>query len=132
MGTFALFMLLYIYLFSLDCFKYKFPCLHFSSGFRVRNVKAFAIRAMSTSTSPSSVIEPTVSDNGVAVGLLTGVNDTDGGVIIDMKEPMDPVSFVSSLRASLSQWRKQVITLSLYWNQFFRSWPSLLIGGGQI
>lgn len=63
---------------------------------------------MSTSKSPSSVIEPTVSDNGGAVGLLTGANDTHGGVIIDMKEPMDPANFVSSLRASISQWRKQV------------------------
>lgn len=94
-------------------------------------MKAFAIRSMSNSTSPSSVIEPTVSDNGVAVGLLTGVNDTHGGVIIDMKEPMDPVNFVSSLRASISQWRKQVITLSLYWNQFFKSWPSYSLEEGK-
>ncbi|XXG80007.1 hypothetical protein AAC387_Pa09g0964 [Persea americana] len=84
-------------------------CLSHSRGLKVRNVKAFAIRSMSTSKSPSSVIEPTVSDNGGAVGLLTGANDTHGGVIIDMKEPMDPANFVSSLRASISQWRKQGI-----------------------
>lgn len=79
-----------------------------SLGFRVRYVKAFDIRSMSTSASPSSVIEPTVSDNGGSVELLTGVNDTHGGVIIDMKAPMDSANFVSSLRASISQWRKQV------------------------
>lgn len=34
--------------------------------------------------------------------------DAYGGVIIEMKEPMDPDLFTSALRTSISQWRQQV------------------------
>lgn len=39
------------------------------------------------------------------IELLSACNDDHGGVIVDMKEPMDPNVFAIVLRASLSQWR---------------------------
>ncbi|KAJ4835094.1 nudix (nucleoside diphosphate linked moiety X)-type motif 2, partial [Turnera subulata] len=53
-----------------------------------------------------------VSENGggnhdAAVGLLAGTNDDFGGVIVDMKGPMDPETFRSALRNSLLQWKHQ-------------------------
>ncbi|XP_058112488.1 nudix hydrolase 2-like isoform X2 [Magnolia sinica] len=70
-------------------------------GFRVRAV-TFAIMSMSTSASPVAV-----PDKGEAVQLLIGVDDAYGGVTVDMKIAMDPATFLSSLRASLLQWKQQ-------------------------
>ncbi|KAI4306221.1 hypothetical protein L6164_029514 [Bauhinia variegata] len=41
------------------------------------------------------------------VEILPSINDAHGGVIVDMKEPMDSQVFVTLLRASLLQWKKQ-------------------------
>eukprot|EP00262_Sarcandra_glabra_P009245 TRINITY_DN2333_c0_g3_i1.p1 TRINITY_DN2333_c0_g3~~TRINITY_DN2333_c0_g3_i1.p1 ORF type:complete len:250 (+),score=50.53 TRINITY_DN2333_c0_g3_i1:71-820(+) len=78
-----------------------------SGGFRVTSVNPFDIRSMSISATPSSVMTPTFSDNGEEVELLSAVEDTHGGVIVEMKTPMDYGAFVSSLKASISQWREQ-------------------------
>lgn len=40
--------------------------------------------------------------------LLPAVNDDHGGVIVDLKEPMDQYSFGSRLTASLFHWKLQV------------------------
>ena len=42
------------------------------------------------------------------VGLLKAVEDTYGGVKVDIEEPMDSDVYVPLLRASISQWRQQV------------------------
>ncbi|KAG8649464.1 hypothetical protein MANES_08G095901v8 [Manihot esculenta] len=41
------------------------------------------------------------------VKLLPASNDDHEGVIVDMKEPMEPDVFLTLLRASLSLWRQQ-------------------------
>ncbi|XP_058115227.1 nudix hydrolase 2-like [Magnolia sinica] len=64
-------------------------------------------RAMPTLANPSSSVLSTLADDEEAVELLVATNDTHGGVIVDMKVPMDSEAFVSSLRASISHWRKQ-------------------------
>ncbi|XP_057978695.1 nudix hydrolase 2-like [Malania oleifera] len=81
------------------------------------------IRSMSVSINPPSLVRQIASENGVQhlehVGrmiyengfqpteLLPASNDDHGGVIVDMKEPMDPTVFLTLLRASLSEWRRQ-------------------------
>lgn len=40
--------------------------------------------------------------------LLPFVDDDYGGVIVEMKTPMDTKSFVAALRYSFEQWRSQV------------------------
>ncbi|KAL5718843.1 hypothetical protein ACHQM5_011705 [Ranunculus cassubicifolius] len=63
---------------------------------------------MSVSVSSSSVTTQAVIDNGEqVVGILTAENDDHGGVMVDMKEPMNSEDFSSSLRASMSHWKKQ-------------------------
>lgn len=47
---------------------------------------------------------PFVEDDEV----LPFVEDDFGGVIVEMKTPMDPKCFVASLRFSFAQWRLQV------------------------
>ncbi|KAB2606137.1 nudix hydrolase 10-like [Pyrus ussuriensis x Pyrus communis] len=41
------------------------------------------------------------------VDLLPATNDAHGGVIVDMKDTMDPRDFLTLLRASISQWREE-------------------------
>ncbi|KAG6486859.1 nudix hydrolase 2-like [Zingiber officinale] len=65
---------------------------------------------MSISTSPSSVLTPKLHyDNDEDVALLTAVNDEHGGVIVEMKDPMNSTDFSISLRTSLTNWKKQGI-----------------------
>lgn len=40
--------------------------------------------------------------------VLPFVDDDYGGVIVEMKAPMDPKSFVTALKYSFAQWRLQV------------------------
>ncbi|XP_048446290.1 nudix hydrolase 10 isoform X2 [Pyrus x bretschneideri] len=57
-------------------------------------------------TMPSSVNSSNqVCENGVE--LLPAINDAHGGVIVDMKDAMDPQDFLTLLRASISQWREE-------------------------
>ena len=56
-----------------------------------------------------------VAENGVQhVELLSSVNDDHGGVIVEMKEPMDSEAFHSLLRVSISQWKQQVFLLPIF------------------
>ncbi|XP_047254297.1 nudix hydrolase 10 isoform X3 [Capsicum annuum] len=53
-------------------------------------------------------MEKLVFQNGVKKDqLLSAVNDDHGGVIVEFKEPMDPIVFQNMLKASLSKWRLQ-------------------------
>lgn len=62
----------------------------------------------SSSTSLASAEEEIRQDNIEQLELLSGVHDHYGGVIVEMKDPIDPKEFGSLLRASLSQWRQLV------------------------
>ncbi|XP_050206092.1 nudix hydrolase 2-like [Mercurialis annua] len=65
------------------------------------------IRNMSTRSSVP-IGKEMVTDNEVEqIELLDGVEDLYGGVVVEMKESMDPEIFTSLLRASISQWRLQ-------------------------
>lgn len=60
-------------------------------------------------------------ENGVNhVKLLPASNDDHEGVIVDMKEPMEPDVFLTLLRASLSLWRQHVFVTLV---QFYLSMP---------
>ncbi|XP_065001445.1 nudix hydrolase 2-like isoform X2 [Musa acuminata AAA Group] len=61
---------------------------------------------MSILVNQSSVLGPELTDD-VEVALLSAVDDDHGGVIVELKEPMDPAAFHTSLRASISNWKKQ-------------------------
>ncbi|KAF3649044.1 Nudix hydrolase 8 [Capsicum annuum] len=53
-------------------------------------------------------MEKLMFQNGVKKDqLLSAVNDDHGGVIVEFKEPMDPIVFQNMLKASLSKWRLQ-------------------------
>lgn len=50
-----------------------------------------------------------VCENGSQlVELLPATNDEHGGVIVDLKEAMEPAAFATLLRVSLAQWKRQV------------------------
>ncbi|KAG6775413.1 hypothetical protein POTOM_018864 [Populus tomentosa] len=62
------------------------------------------------SSPPTSVLKGQTAlprDKVQQIGLLNAVNDKYGGVVVDMKEPMDSHIYVPLLRASISQWRQQ-------------------------
>ena len=64
---------------------------------------------MSTSTSALAIEKQMVPENEVQqVELLTGVEDSYGGIIVDMEKPVHSEAFASILRASISQWKQQV------------------------
>jgi Nudix hydrolase domain len=65
---------------------------------------------MSNLVNTSSVAGSILTEQGQVVELLNYVNDDYGGVIVEMKASMDPTAFASSLRASISNWRKQVFS----------------------
>lgn len=70
---------------------------------------------MSISTSSSSILAPKLHfDNDEDVALLTAVNDEHGGVIVEIKDPMDSTDFSTSLRSSLINWKKQVFISITY------------------
>jgi hypothetical protein len=43
---------------------------------------------------------------------LNPVNDSYGGVIVNVEQPMDSKVYSTLLRASMSQWRQQVYIVS--------------------
>ncbi|GKV19364.1 hypothetical protein SLEP1_g29639 [Rubroshorea leprosula] len=60
---------------------------------------------MSTS---GSLLELEVWENGIPHGeLLPATSDNDGGVIVDMQQPMDSDAFLTALRTSMLEWKKQ-------------------------
>ncbi|KAJ0965326.1 hypothetical protein J5N97_026464 [Dioscorea zingiberensis] len=76
-------------------------------GFRLRTARHVNDRPPWDSMRPSSIVTASLKGQGEVVELLTGVDDDHEGVIIEVKAPMDAGAFVSSLRASLANWRHQ-------------------------
>lgn len=54
-------------------------------------------------------MEPLVASSGEQIDLLAAVNDDHGGVIVELKAPMDRRAFEMSLKLSISNWRQQGI-----------------------
>ncbi|KAI7749678.1 hypothetical protein M8C21_033739 [Ambrosia artemisiifolia] len=68
------------------------------------------LRATSGSAGPSSASSPVLLDKHVQKvdSVLIGKEDEHGGVIVEMStEPVDPLVFVSLLKASMLQWKQQ-------------------------
>lgn len=80
-------------------------------GVNVERSISWVIRAMSTSSSSMSAKAPLLSNNGAAVNLLDAIQDSYDGVTINMEASMEPEAFVFSLRASIQEWRQQVIII---------------------
>lgn len=57
---------------------------------------------------PNQVV---AEDGSQSVELLSALNDNYGGVIVEMKESMDSLAFITLLRASILEWRRQVCAL---------------------
>ena len=74
---------------------------------------SFMIKNMSISTSSMSVEKQFMPENRLQqVELLNSINDLHGGVVVNIEQPMDSKVFSPLLRASVSQWRQQVYTVS--------------------
>ena len=67
---------------------------------------------VNSGSSPTAVAR--VHENGCQfVELLPATNDDHGGVIVDMKEAVEPLTFATLLRASVSHWKQQVCCESI-------------------
>ncbi|XP_050369729.1 nudix hydrolase 10-like isoform X2 [Argentina anserina] len=56
---------------------------------------------------PVNLSEPASENGTVHVDILLAANDDHGGVIVDVKDVMEPQAFLTLLRASIAQWRQQ-------------------------
>lgn len=65
---------------------------------------------MTNSTNSSAIVGQIFENGSEHVELLPATNDDHGGVIVDMKEAMNSEAFQVLLRASISQWRQQVLS----------------------
>lgn len=83
----------------------------FFIGVKVERLIPWVIRSMSTSSSSMSAKAPLLSNNGAAVNLLDAIQDSYDGVTINMVASMEPEAFVFCLRASIQEWRQQVIMI---------------------
>lgn len=63
---------------------------------------------MSTSNLESSFREVCIQDGVQEINLLSGREDSYRGVIVELKEAMEPNVFAASLKASMDRWRHQV------------------------
>lgn len=96
---------------SVLSFPFLFGC--FLSGI-FGLVTSFLVGMMSISVNSSD----RVCENGIQhVELLPATNDVHGGVIVDMKDAMDAQHFLTLLRASISQWRREVLLSIIYFIQ---------------
>ncbi|KAM1429662.1 hypothetical protein ACFX2I_045832 [Malus domestica] len=92
------------------CFGTLSPSLPSLPGFHKdsKDKVPHFIEAMSVSTNSSSVAQQAVPENEVEqVELLAAVDNSYGGVVVDVTEPMDSAVFTSLLQASISQWRQK-------------------------
>ncbi|CAI8596732.1 unnamed protein product [Vicia faba] len=68
----------------------------------------FQVESMPVAASPAPPLGDHLCENGFeCVEILPATNDAHGGVIVDLKDPMDPEDFSSLLKSSLLQWKKQ-------------------------
>ncbi|XP_062152405.1 nudix hydrolase 2-like isoform X2 [Alnus glutinosa] len=70
----------------------------------------FLIRTVSVPTSSISARKPVIMEEN-RVQLLSSDDDHYGGVRVNMKDPMDSNAFSTSLQASISQWKQQVLVV---------------------
>ncbi|KAJ4976855.1 hypothetical protein NE237_001961 [Protea cynaroides] len=90
------------------CFSTLFQRFGVSEGVKVRMMTPFNIRCISIPVNTPPFMEHAITENNApSVKLLTASNDDHGGVIVDLKDPMDSDLFVASLRASLLLWKQQ-------------------------
>lgn len=67
---------------------------------------------MSASTDSSLIVEQMAAEDHVQqIELLTSTNDDYDGVVVEMDQPMDSTTFVIILRASISNWKQQVVPI---------------------
>ena len=59
--------------------------------------------------------------------VLAATNDDHGGVIVDMKDAMEPQAFLTLLRASIAQWRQQVLLFIRDMNLFLLGYVVLIV-----
>lgn len=83
--------------------------LRFRSGILIGAGSITTSQARNIITTISGISSLVMADKAEEVEHLTAVNDNHGGVIIELKAPMDPRAFTRSLRASISNWRQQGI-----------------------
>lgn len=74
--------------------------------FRLYHSTIIAIGPMSNSLDSSPLTVRVDAEDRTR--LLPAINDDHGGVIVDMEEPMDSKVFLGVLRASMSQWKREV------------------------
>ena len=60
-----------------------------------------------TATKPSSSAVEEIS--GEQIHILDAADDAFGGVVVEMKKPINANVFDTSLRKSISHWREQVL-----------------------
>ncbi|XP_028753030.1 nudix hydrolase 2 [Neltuma alba] len=78
-----------------------------ATGVRTIVTTPYPIRHMASSTSSiSKATQVAAADELEQVKILTSTNDKYSGVIVEMDEPMDPTTFISILRASISHWKQ--------------------------
>ncbi|KAK4270867.1 hypothetical protein QN277_019635 [Acacia crassicarpa] len=78
-----------------------------ATGVRIKVTAPYTIWNMASPTSSmSKAIQVAAGDELQQVKLLTSTNDKYGGVIVEMEEPIDPTTFISILRASISHWKQ--------------------------
>ncbi|XP_054802197.1 nudix hydrolase 10-like isoform X2 [Prosopis cineraria] len=82
------------------------PLRREATGVRIKVTTPCPIWHMAGSTSSMSNTQVAAGDELQQVKLLTSTNDNYGGVIVEMDEPMDPTTFISILRASISHWKQ--------------------------
>lgn len=76
---------------------------------KIKVTTPYPIKHMASSTSSMSKATQAVGRELQQCKLLTSTNDKYDGVIVEMDEPMDPITFISILRASISNWKQLVV-----------------------
>lgn len=49
-------------------------------------------------------------------GGLEGIEDNNGGIYVEMTQPMDSIAFLTMLRASITQWKEQVVFILFFFS----------------
>lgn len=97
----------------LCCYKLSSEYFFYFSG----SASASAVPSLTREfyASSASVAKQELDASGVEqIQVLEAVEDLFEGVIVEMKETMDPDSFSTLLRDSLSVWRRLVLLASIY------------------
>lgn len=60
----------------------------------------------------------TIENEVENVQLLPAIEDDHGGVVVELKEHMDPAVFLTKLKTSMTQWTLQVLFYPLFFLVF--------------